>query len=172
MIEQCRYAFPDGITSRLRKRGYDYAQPGAYFITCCTFMREPLLGSVSESRFHPTPLGLAITEEWLKLEERFPTVVLLEHQTMPDHFHGVLHLNPCLDAGMKPPTLSAVIGAFKSLSARRYHALRDAGQCADIGRTPWQDKFHDSIQWTDDQLEETCKYIILNPRRWSQRYGV
>jgi putative transposase len=30
----------------IRLRGYDYAQPGAYFVTICTYQRERCLGSV------------------------------------------------------------------------------------------------------------------------------
>ena len=157
-----------GITSRLRKRSFDYSTEGAYFITCVTRKRVRLFGQVQASIMRLSPLGLMVDEEWLALETAFPTITLIDHHTMPDHFHGVLYIGGDDETR---PNLSRVIGRFKSLVAKRYWSLRDARACDNIGTTCWQDKFHDSILWNDRHVDDTVRYIQLNPHRWTQRFG-
>lgn len=158
-----------GVTSRLRLRGYDYSMSGAYFITCTAIDRRPLFGEVRNSGFTPSPLGLAILDEWEKLELAVPEVTLESCQLMPDHFHALLYITS--NGTPKSPSLSSMIGRFKSLSARRYWQIRDAGLCESVGTTCWQDRFHDRIIRSDQQFQRVYEYMILNPRRWSQKHG-
>jgi hypothetical protein len=53
------------------------------------------------------------------------------------------------------PSLSAVVGAFKSLAA---HA---------VGRPLWQRSFHDHVIRDEDDLARVRRYIDENPLRWS-----
>lgn len=156
-------------TSRLRLRDYDYGQPATYFITCTTVDRAPIFGHVRDSGFRASFLGKAILEEWASLETMVSDVILDSCQLMPDHFHGILTILPS-DAP-EPPTLSAIVGRFKSLSTRRYWKIRDDGLCPNIGTTCWQDRLHDTIIRNDAHYERTLMYICLNPRRWTQKYG-
>jgi hypothetical protein len=41
----------------IRLRGYDYTQAGAYFITICTYGREPLFGHVVAETVALSPYG-------------------------------------------------------------------------------------------------------------------
>ena len=50
----------------LRLRGYDYTQPGAYFVTICTHERAPLFGQVVEGEMHLNACGKIVREEWLR----------------------------------------------------------------------------------------------------------
>lgn len=158
-----------GTTSRLRLRGHDYSQAGTYFITCTAVDRAPLFGEVRGNRFRASMIGEAVLEEWNHLVEAYPALFLDDCQLMPDHFHGVLTLPPGNDG--VGPSLSAIIGRFKSLSARRYWRIRDAGQCMHVGTTCWQDRFHDTIIRNDRHYNQLITYISLNPRRWTQKHG-
>ncbi len=61
----------------------------------------------------------------------------------------------CVPAPRVPPTLSAVVGAFKSLAA---HA---------VGHPLWQRSFHDHVIRDEDDLAHVRRYIGENPLRWS-----
>jgi putative transposase len=70
----------------IRLPGYDYAQPGAYFITICTQGRECVLDD-------PIVSGI-ITDVWHSLPQWFPTIDLDEFVLMPNHTHLVLWFYP------------------------------------------------------------------------------
>src|SRR5712692_10533633 len=117
---------------QLRLRGYDYAFPGAYFVTICSAGKRPVFGSISGESIVLSPEGEIVRSEWIALPERFSRLVLDEFVIMPNHLHGVLafvgHVggaSPSPTTGStttKPggtspsPTLFEVIGAFKSIS--------------------------------------------------------
>ena len=50
----------------IRLRGYDYGQPGAYFVTVCANIREPIFGEVIDGEMHLNPLGGIVQEEWMR----------------------------------------------------------------------------------------------------------
>ena len=58
-------------------------------------------------------------------------------------------------AARAAPTLSAVVGAFKSLAAH------------EAGRPLWQRSFHDHVIRDEEDLARLRRYIGENPARWS-----
>ena len=78
----------------LRLRGYDYAFPGAYFVTICSAGKRPVFGSVNDEKTVLSPTGEIFRAEWIALTERFPRLVLDEFVIMPNHLHGVLASDP------------------------------------------------------------------------------
>ena len=76
----------------IRLKGYDYAQPGAYFITICTQGRECLFGQVVDGEIRLNALGIIVGEEWLRTAKVRPNVVLHEDEfiVMPNHIHGII----------------------------------------------------------------------------------
>ena len=156
-----------GTTSRLRLRGFDYSSAGCYLVTCVAIDRAPLFGKVKDSIFHPSTMGTVLVEEWLALEAAYDSVMVDVHQVMPDHFHGIVTL--LRDDRAPTTSLSAVMGRFKSLTARRYWHERDEGNCPDVGTTCWQARFHDTIIRDDRHYDEVVGYLALNPHRWTQR---
>src|SRR2546427_648642 len=75
---------------QLRLRGYDYAFPGAYFVTICSAGKRPVFGSISGESIVLSPAGEIVRSEWMALPERFSRLVLDEFVIMPNHLHGVL----------------------------------------------------------------------------------
>ena len=74
----------------IRLPGYDYAQPGAYFVTICTRNGEPLLGDVVRRRVRLTAVGEHARACWIEVPEHFPWVRLDAFVIMPDHVHGIV----------------------------------------------------------------------------------
>ena len=76
----------------IRIKGYDYTQPGGYFVTLVTQERACLFGEVVNSEIHLSPLGQVVGDEWMRLTKRFPNVELDEFVVMPNHLHGIVVL--------------------------------------------------------------------------------
>jgi hypothetical protein len=52
-----------------RLSGYDYSQPGAYFITIKSFLRKSIFGKINKGVFVPTPAGKIVEQEWFRSEQ-------------------------------------------------------------------------------------------------------
>lgn len=158
-----------------RLRGYDYSRTGTYFVTMCTNGRECLFGEIDNEEMRLNQLGKIVVEEWLKTKEIRPSVKLDEFVVMPNHVHAILKIkatpvgatrrvaptktNP--GPRLEPGSLGAIIGQFKSISAKR---INNAGGIP--GCPVWQRNFHDHIIRNEDDMERIRKYIRENPRNW------
>ena len=80
--------------SSLRLRGYDYSEPGLYFVTICTHAHKSLFGEIRNGKVIPNPANHAVQETWLGLPNRFPTMQLDSFIVMPNHVHAILALFP------------------------------------------------------------------------------
>lgn len=76
----------------LRLRGYDYGRAGSYFVTVCTWGREPILGEVVEGESCPNGVGTSVWRTWEGLRDRFPGITLDAFVVMPNHVHGIVVL--------------------------------------------------------------------------------
>ena len=83
---------------RLRLSEYDYAQPGAYFLTICVRRRECLLGHVAHDEMHLNEYGKIAIDCWNALPRHYPHVELGDFVIMPNHVHGVVFIR----AGLNP----------------------------------------------------------------------
>lgn len=80
----------------IRLKGYDYALPGAYFITICTQNRECLFGNVSNGVMQLNVAGKMIQKWWYKITMKFKNIKPDEFVIMPNHFHGIIFIVPQL----------------------------------------------------------------------------
>ncbi len=75
----------------IRLKGYDYSQPGAYFITIVTQNRECLLA---------TPAVQQMVQQWWdKLPSKFTSAQADAFAVMPNHIHGIVVFvgaDPCV----------------------------------------------------------------------------
>ena len=78
----------------IRLAGYDYAQPGAYFVTIVTFQRLPLFGEIINGNIHLTSLGEIVRHEWDRSAQIRREIELHtdEFVIMPNHLHGIVWL--------------------------------------------------------------------------------
>jgi REP element-mobilizing transposase RayT len=144
---------------------YDYAQPGAYFVTVVTHGRRPLFGAVRGEEMVANAAGRALWRVWSDLPKRFAGIEIDEFVVMPNHVHGLLWLiaptapSPQPDRGSV--SLGDVVGAFKSIGAREANRI--------LGRNGalWQRNYYERIVRNDAELNALRKYVVENPLRWS-----
>ncbi len=141
-----------------RSHRHDYDRPGTYFVTICTFNREPILGAISDDVLELNQLGRIVEGCWQQLPLRFRYVSLDAFVIMPNHVHGVIVLT---DDVAPTSSLQTVVGAFKSDAARRVNNVRSGR-----GVPVWQRSFHDQIIRDDLHFERVRAYIRSNPSNW------
>jgi REP element-mobilizing transposase RayT len=73
-----------------RLQGYDYTQPGAYFVTLVTWQRYCLFGEIVHGMMQLNPIGKIIQSEWQRLPRHFHNIRLDAFMVMPNHVHGTI----------------------------------------------------------------------------------
>ena len=73
----------------LRLKGYDYSQAGMYFITICCQNDICRFGKIENGEMVLNEYGQIAYNEWEKLPERYPNMVLDVFQIMPNLIHTV-----------------------------------------------------------------------------------
>ena len=74
----------------MRLLGYDYSQPGAYFVTVCTQGRACLFGEIAEGEMRLNEAGKIVERWWKELAIKVPSVEVDDFVVMPNHFHGIV----------------------------------------------------------------------------------
>jgi len=159
----------------VRLPAYDYAQPGAYFMTICTQNRECVFGRIVDGRMILTEPGQMV-EAMRRQLPRYHGVDVDAFVVMPNHIHGIIILvgagpRACPNMGRPQgvaPTMSLpdVVHRFRSLTTARYQrgVLRD-GWLPFPGRL-WQRNYHEHVIRDEEDLNRVRQYIIDNPARW------
>jgi len=166
----------------VRLPGYDYSQPGAYFVTICTQNRACLYGDIIDGKMMLNANGLIVHEEWQKTAEMRLNVVLDTFVIMPNHIHGILVIKDDIDYGKakcrgtmhRAPTpmierygkpvsnsIPTIIRGFKSAVTHRINEIR-----ATPGAPIWQRNFYEHVIRNEDNLNEIRQYIENNPTKW------
>ena len=165
----------------LRLPDYDYASPGAYFITPCAWRRK--------FTFEIPGAREAIQAAWDGLLQIFGRIELDEFVIMPNHVHGIIWI---LEEGAyrlhpgtwgdsegrgeqllapttapttepaKPIILGNIVGAFKTAAASAINTVRN-----DLGATVWQRNYYEHIIRNDCELHAIREYICNNPLKWA-----
>jgi putative transposase len=111
----------------IRLPKYDYAQPGAYFVTIVTHHRKCFFGSLRKTLSFLSDIGRIVDGAWREIPAHFPHATVDEYVIMPNHIHGIVNMLHA-DVGapyMAPlrgdlpkegasPTLGIIIGIFKA----------------------------------------------------------
>jgi putative transposase len=108
----------------IRLRGYDYTQPGAYFVTVVVKNRDCLFGEIAAGVVNPNNNGRIIQSVWRELPIRFSNVILDESIVMPDHFHGIIIISEITDP--QYPTLGQIVAFFKYQTTKSINQFRAA----------------------------------------------
>jgi REP element-mobilizing transposase RayT len=74
----------------IRLKGYDYSQPGAYFITLVAQDRACLFGDVVDGVMQMNEFGRIVAESWQWLAAQYEYVTLDAWVVMPNHLHGII----------------------------------------------------------------------------------
>ena len=158
----------------IRLPAYDYAQPGAYFVTICSQNRECLFGDMMNGEMILNQRGEVVERTWRELAECYPGVEVDAFVIMPNHVHGIIVLVgagpracPGRPQGVAPTmSLPDVVHRFKSLTTTRYRTgvLQDGWQPFP-GRL-WQRNYYEHVIRDEEELNRIRQYIIDNPGRW------
>ncbi len=134
-----------------RLQSHDYAKGGTYFVTICSYGRQP--------HFLIPELASILKQQWLNLPQRFPSVSLDRFVIMPDHLHFILWIKP---DGKNTPPLSEVVRVYKSISAVEWLNYLRENNINEEGRI-WQKGYYDRIIRGKLELANTRRYIENNP---------
>jgi REP element-mobilizing transposase RayT len=146
-----------------RLTGYDYSQPGFYFVTICTQEHRLVFGTIENDQVRLRDPGQIAESVWVTLPRRFVHVKLHEYVFMPNHMHGIVELKD-LDPTQACPraALWEIIRVFKA--ATSYQVRRSDGK----PWFAWQDDYFDIVIKTEVALQRIRQYIVENPLRWTQ----
>jgi len=171
----------------IRLPGYDYTQPGAYFVTICSYQREHVFGEVVDGEMKCNRWGEIAREEWFKTAVLRPYVRLYKEQfvVMPNHAHGIiwivddvggLHTNTSImqktqlnlakraeqrsAPTVQPRSLGAIIRGYKSAVTYAINGLMN------VRGVVWQKNYYEHIVRNETELTAIAKYIDANPFNW------
>ena len=170
----------------IRLKGYDYSQPGAYFVTICTQNRICLFGDVEDKEMVMNDAGKMVQNVWNEIPERFKNITLDECIVMPNHLHGIIVIHrrgescirpitntdesrgdhedrPC---GTLPGTLGRVIQAFTSITTHGYILGVKQHDWWRFDPKLWQRNYYDHIIRNEKDLNRIREYIRSNPANW------
>ncbi|MBN1659994.1 MAG: transposase [Anaerolineae bacterium] len=158
----------------IRLPGYDYTQPGAYFVTINTCGHELLFGEVADSEVKLNAYGEIAWEEWFRGGELRANVELDAFVVMPNHVHGVIVITHAVGAtrrvapterpaGPSVGSIGAIIAQYKSIVTKRINALRQTP-----GVPVWQRNYYEHVIRNEDSLQRVREYVANNPARWEE----
>jgi REP-associated tyrosine transposase len=161
----------------IRINGYDYTQPGGYFATIVTYQRDYLFGEIINEEMQLNALGTVVDEYWRAIPEHFSNVELDAYVVMPNHVHGIIvinengmatnsspfvgarHASP-LPRGVKPHSVGAIVGSFKSVVTKRIgRELKATGI--------WQRNYYEHVIRNHEDWDRIHRYIESNPSMWA-----
>jgi REP element-mobilizing transposase RayT len=89
----------------LRLATGNYKNPGMYFLTICSFETRPVFGKISNNHLTMNPAGNLVMKWWEKLPSKFSRIILGDFVVMPNHFHGIIIIEPIVgeDPRVLPP---------------------------------------------------------------------
>ena len=185
---------PDTLNRRSnRLPDYDYSLAGAYFVTICVQHRECLFGTIVGDDMKLNDAGRMIQTIWKTMPKHLPVVQIDEFVVMPNHFHGILIIEPDSDSdvrlipghfaekcayenqgehkvrpyGTDEDSLGRVIQVFKSLTTLGY---AKGVICRSWPRFPgklWQRNYYDRVIRNGNEFGRARDYLANNPVKWA-----
>jgi len=166
-----------------RLKGWDYRNPGCYFVTICTRGRGHYFGAVENDDVRLSVIGEIAAQCWAETPQHHPGIELDEWVIMPNHAHGIIviidrvetlrsvvetlqcNVSTTVDPKMsaispKTGSLSVAVRSFKSAVTKMAHK---AGH--EFG---WQERFWDRIIRDEKELNRIRHYIRTNPSNWEK----
>lgn len=152
----------DSLPKRKQNRltGYDYSQPGCYFVTICSRDREHLFGCVVGADVLIGP-HVQLSKVGAIVEQTISQIPSVDkYIVMPNHVHILLRL-PVANNG--PMGTSAPTQSVPWIV--RYLKRTVTMAC---GKTVWQRGYHDHIIRSEADYLRIWDYIDTNPAKWRE----
>jgi putative transposase len=156
----------------VRMKDFDYSQAGAYFVTICTQNKECLFGEIVKGEMVLNDAGRIVQTTWDELPTRYTNVTLDTYAIMPNHFHGIIILNPEPVGARssrpnndgrenRAPTLGKIIAYFKYQTTKQINMARNTGT-----QKLWQRNYYEHVIRNDSDLNQIREYISQNALKW------
>jgi REP element-mobilizing transposase RayT len=152
----------------IRLKGYDYSQPGGYYVTIVTQNRECLFGDIVDGKMILNDGGRFTQKCWLDISNHFPHVYLDEFIIMPNHVHGIIiiddeyvgakNFSP-LPFRSPSKTVGSIIRGFKIGVTKWFRNNTDV-------YTVWQRNYWEHVIRDENELNRIREYIMNNPLQW------
>jgi putative transposase len=183
---------PDRCKRRsTRLKGWDYASPGYYFITICTYERERLFGDVVNGKMQLNDAGHFTEQCWKNIPKHFPYTDLDEFVIMPNHMHGIvvirrsvgaynhtpqrqdqsvprganiyspMRINTPIEPSLRSP--SKTIGSI--IRGFKIGVSKMIKKNTEISMV-WQRNYYEHIIRSEAELDQTRQYIRDTPAEW------
>jgi REP element-mobilizing transposase RayT len=168
--------------SSIRLKGYDYSQPGAYFVTLVTHQRQCLFGQIVDGKMQLNEWGEITNQCWMEIPIHYPNVLLDAFVIMPNHVHGIIilneyNLNDSIVVGVQnleplqqqsqqnsyqhiiPKSIGSIVRGFKIGVTQWFR------QNTDIYNV-WQRNYYEHIIRNEKEMTRIREYIMNNPLNW------
>lgn len=179
-----------------RAKMFDFGQNGCYFITINTKDREMIFGDIIDETMKLSKAGQIAIDIWLEIPNKFPFIRLGAFVAMPDHFHGLLHIEQLDDGSITPRLLSGqlikestyeltkdtpggITGyknpmMYENISrVIRWFKGRSTFEIRKIETSfVWQPRFYCQIVFKKWEMAVITKYIQNNPKNWHKNHDL
>lgn len=168
----------------IRLKGYDYKQPGYYFVTLCANGFRSLFGSIEDGEVFLNDAGKMVVKWWNELFVKYCDIEKDIYCVMPNHFHGIIHIvgaNLCVRPNAiisgqtekkgqthrsAPTSLGGMIQWFKTMSTNEYICNVKCKGWPPFDKRLWQRNYYEHIIRDDEDLNRIREYVVNNPAKW------
>ena len=178
-------------------KGYDYSQPGAYFVTICTHGKQSLFGKIVDGEMQLNDFGKVVEFTWNDLVNHVDGIELGPFVIMPNHIHAIIHIiapantvgagsdiNASVGAGSEPAHTEPTRTEPAHTSARKQTPLSEIVRQLktfsakrinllrkSTGKPVWQRNYYEHIIRNNESYLKIGDYILANPIQWeNDRY--
>ena len=171
-LYRSKYVIPSN-----RADWWDYGNKGSYFVTLNTKNRNHFFGEIERGKMTQSELCLIAIKNWQEIPNKFNSIELGEFVFMPDHMHGVIHINEsehkeiikCSEenikggiTGLMNPMLHENLGTvIRSFKAKTTFDCKKINP--DFG---WLSNYHERIVRNQQELQRIENYIRNNIKNW------
>ena len=144
---------------------YDYGQQGCYFVTLCTYKKQPLfkIDFVGNDLCVVPHLQNQIIHKWIKeTENKFPNAKIEKFVIMPDHLHFIVNITE-RHIGR---SLQDLMRFFKTMTTNEYIKCVKDNLLPPFDKKLWQKSYYDHVIRNQDDYNEIWQYIENNPKKW------
>jgi REP element-mobilizing transposase RayT len=157
----------------IRHPGFNYADPGAYFITLCAYQRRFLFGQMVGGKMSLSACGRIVEEEWRRTQSIRSEISLDQFVIMPNHIHAIVKISDRNNrdsdylllvrrSRLSRRSLGSLVAGFKSSVTKRVKEQRQ------VSSDPlWQRNYYEHVIRDQKDLLSLRDYIATNPMRWA-----